>query len=86
MQISITIDETCQLGQVCGRFDISTVSCSGTLTWVGMDGDLYQFQAGEKTEACREGIDYLYPQADGTVIYISRGDYGETNGALQRAP
>ena len=84
MQISITIDETCQLGQMCGHFEITTVSCSGSLTWVGMDGDLYQFQASEKTEACGEGIDYLVPQADGTVLYISRGDYGETKGVLQR--
>ena len=86
MQISITIEETCQLGQMCGRFNISTVSCSGTLTWVGMDGELYQFQAGEKTEGCGEGIDYLLPQTDGTIMYISRGDYGETKGILQREP
>jgi inosine-uridine nucleoside N-ribohydrolase len=86
MIISITIEETCRLGQNCGRFNVSTVSCSGTLTWVGMDGDLYQFQAGEKTEACGEGIDYLVPQADGSMLYISRGDYGETKGTLHREP
>jgi len=86
MQVSITIEETCQLGQMCGRFNISTVSCSGTLTWVGMDGQLYQFQAGEKTAACGKGIDFLLPQTDGTIMYISRGDYGETKGALQREP
>lgn len=86
MQISITIEETCQLGQLCGQFDIPTVSCSGNLTWVRMDGDLYQFQAGDKTEACGEGVDYLLPQTDGTLMYISRGDYGETKGILQREP
>ena len=86
MQISITIEETCQLGQTCGQFDIQTVSCSGTLTWVGMDGELYQFQAGDKTEACGEGVDYLLPQTDGTLMYISRGDYGETKGVLHREP
>ncbi len=86
MQISITIEDSCQLGQICGRFDISTVSCSGTLTWVGMDRELYQFQAGDKTEGCGEGIDYLVPQTDGTVMYISRGDYGETKGTLHKEP
>ena len=86
MEIVITIDDTCASGEVFGRFDISTVSCSGTLTWVGMDGELYQFEAGDKTENCGEGVDYLLPQADGTVMYISRGDYGETTGTLQRAP
>ena len=86
MQMSITIEPTCQLGQLCGQFDISTVSCSGTLTWVGMEGELYQFQAGDKTEACAEGRDYLLPQSDGTAIYTSRGAYGETNGTMQRVP
>jgi len=86
MQISITIEETCQLGQKCGRFDITTVSCSGSLTWVGMDGEMYQFEASDKTEACGVGKDYLLPQTDGTLIYISRGDYGETTGTLQREP
>ena len=86
MQVSITIEKTCQLGQVCGRFNIPTASCSGTLIWVGMDGELYQFQAGDKTAGCGEGIDYLVPQKDGTVMFISRGDYGETIGILQREP
>ena len=84
MHITVTIHETCQLGGLCGGFDITTVSCSGSLTWVGMDGDLYQFQATEKTDACGEGIDYLLPQTDGSLLYISRGDYGETSGTLQR--
>jgi inosine-uridine nucleoside N-ribohydrolase len=86
LQVSITIENTCQLEQVCGRFDIPIASCSGSLTWVGMDGELYQFQAGDKTEGCGEGIDYLQPQADGSVLYLSRGDYGETSGILQREP
>jgi inosine-uridine nucleoside N-ribohydrolase len=86
MQISITIEEQCQLGNVCGSFDISTVSCSGTLIWVGMDGELFQFQPDEKSEACGEGIDYLIPQSIDSVLYISRGDYGETTGTLQREP
>ena len=86
MEISITIKESCQLEEICGQFDITTVSCSGSLTWVGMDGGMYQFQASEKTEGCGEGIDYLLPQSDGTVMYISRGDYGETSGTLQRPP
>jgi inosine-uridine nucleoside N-ribohydrolase len=84
MQISVTIEDTCQLNSKCGRFDISTVSCSGSLTWIDMDGEMYQFEASEKTEACGTGKDYLVPQSDGTLLYISRGDYGETSGILQR--
>ena len=86
MQVSVTIEETCQLDQVCGRYDIPDFSCSGSWTWVGMDGDMYQFQAFDKTSGCGAGTDYLLPQPDGTVIYISRGDYGETQGPLHRVP
>jgi len=86
MQMTITIEETCRLEQICGRFDITTVSCSGSLRWVGMDGEMYQFEAIQKTEACGEGADYILPQTDESVIYISRGDYGETKGTLYRKP
>ncbi len=51
-----------------------------------MDGNMYQFEAGSKTPACGEAKDYLLPQSDGSVIYISRGANGETNGALTRQP
>jgi inosine-uridine nucleoside N-ribohydrolase len=84
MQMLVTIEEACQLNQICGHFDILNGSCSGLLTWVGMDGEMYQFEASEKTEGCGEGIDYLIPQPDGTLIYFSQGDYGETRGVLQR--
>jgi pyrimidine-specific ribonucleoside hydrolase len=86
LQVSIIIESSCQLDQVCGRFDIPTAACSGTLTWVGMDAELFQFQAGDKAEGCGEGIDYLQPLANGTVMYISRGDYGETKGILKKEP
>ena len=86
LQVTITIEETCQLGEMCGKFDIANASCAGTFTWVGMDGELYQFEAGDKTDGCGDGIDYLALQADGTLRYLSRGDYGETEGFLQREP
>jgi len=86
MQISVIIEDACQINQKCGHFDITTVSCSGSLTWVGMDGDMYQFEVSEKTEACGEGKDFLFPQPDGTLMYISRGNYGETTGILQIEP
>ena len=86
MNITVTIKEACQLNQVCGGFDISTVSCSGKFTWIGMDQDMYQFQASDLTKACGQGKDYLSPQEDGTLLYISRGDYGETKGILKKNP
>ncbi len=86
VHVSVVIEAPCHLGDICGQFDIPTVSCSGTLTWVGMEGELYSFQAGNKSEGCGDGADYLSPQEDGTVAYISRGEYGETTGILRRVP
>jgi purine nucleosidase/pyrimidine-specific ribonucleoside hydrolase len=86
MDISITINETCLLGNQCGQFGIKTIACSGSLSWVGMDGDMYQFQASELTDTCGEGSDYLLPLADGSVEYLWKGDSGETTGILQREP
>jgi purine nucleosidase/pyrimidine-specific ribonucleoside hydrolase len=86
MEISIIIEETCQLGNICGQFDIPTISCSGSLSWVGMDGEMYQFQASEMTGSCGVGSDFLTPQADGSLKYYWKGDSGETTGTLQREP
>jgi len=82
LQVEITIDKSCQLGMDCGEFNISNGSCSGRFLWVGMEGELFKFQARNKTSGCGEGDDFLVPQDDGTVLYISRGNYGETKGIL----
>jgi hypothetical protein len=87
MQVAITILDGCRIGAVCGRFDLSTIGCAGNWVWVGMDRDIYQFEAVDESEVCGEGEDFLQPQPDGSLLYISRGDeYGETRGVLQRAP
>jgi purine nucleosidase/pyrimidine-specific ribonucleoside hydrolase len=86
MEITITVDESCRLGSECGRFEIETIACSGVLSWVGMDGERYEFEASELTETCGEGSDYLSPRADGTVEYHWKGDSGEATGILRREP
>jgi len=86
LEISITIDRLCQVGDVCGQFEITNIACSGLLTWVGMDGEMYEFKASEMTETCGVGSDFLLPQEDGTVKYYWRGDSGEATGTLEREP
>jgi hypothetical protein len=44
------------MGKVCGQFTISPDSCSGSLTWVGMEGDLFQFQASNKAGDVDNGL------------------------------
>ena len=45
MEINITIEEACQVGKKCGNFDIPTISCSGALSWVGMDDEMFEFES-----------------------------------------
>jgi purine nucleosidase/pyrimidine-specific ribonucleoside hydrolase len=82
MQVTIVVQASCQVGDVCGTFDLS-IPCSGTFSLVGQDGDLYEFRAGDKTGSCSgAGRDFLQLLPDGTLQYASRGDYGETLGIL----
>ncbi len=84
MQISVTIFEDCQAGQVCGNFDNTTLPCVGDFEFVGMNEGLFEFAAVNKQGTCGEGQDFFQPQEDGTLLYLSRGDYGETQGILQK--
>jgi len=81
MQVTVVIEASCLVGEVCGTFDLS-IPCSGTFALVGQEGGLYEFRAGDKTGSCGAGRDFLQLLPDGTVQYVSRGDYGETLGIL----
>jgi len=82
MQVTIVVQAPCQVGDVCGTFDLS-IPCSGTFTLVGQEGELYEFRAGDMTGSCSgAGRDFLQLLPDGTLQYASRGDYGETLGIL----
>ena len=80
----ITIEAACQVGQVCGTFDLHNVPCSGTFTLIGQENDAYEFRAGDKRGTCGTGRDFLQLLSNGTLQYTSRGDYGETLGVLTK--
>ena len=82
MQVTIILQSTCQVGQVCGTFDLKNVPCSGTFSLVGQEKDVYEFRAGSKQGTCGVGRDFLQLLPDGNLQYTSRGDYGETLGTL----
>ncbi len=83
MEVTVSVSEVCQPGAVCAHFDIPSLPCSGDFSFVGMTEGMYQFQAVNQQGTCGAGQDFLQPQADGTLIYVSKGDYGETRGILQ---
>lgn len=85
MQVNLTMEIVCQVGQVCGKIDLVTIPCSATFTLVDEQNGVYEFRAGDMKGSCGAGRDFLQLLPDGTLQYISRGDsYGETKGKLLR--
>jgi pyrimidine-specific ribonucleoside hydrolase len=82
MQVTITMEATCQVGQMCGLFDLHNVPCAGTYTLVGEENNIYEFKAGNFQGSCGVGRDFLQLLPNGSLQYTSRGDYGETLGNL----
>jgi hypothetical protein len=84
-QITVTIAASCAIGSVCGPFDIPAIPCSGTFTLIGISGTTYHFQAENKQGSCGQAVsDTLTLLPDGTLLYVSKGDYGESRGILRR--
>ncbi len=87
-QITTTIGQSCEIGSVCGPFDIPSIPCSGVWTLTGISGTTYQVQAGNLKGKCGTGSDArsdsLQLLPDGTLLYVSKGSDGEEKGALQK--
>ena len=83
MQVTMFIENSCDVGSICGTFDLH-LPCSGNFTLVGEDGGIYEFKAGNKLGTCGAGRDFLQLLSDGSLQYTSQGDYGETLGKLVR--
>lgn len=86
--VRFTIGEACEIGSTCGTFDIPAIPCSGTLAITRIDGDVFEFQANDRTSGCNpapEIRDSLQLLPDGTLLYISRGNSTvETRGVLKK--
>jgi hypothetical protein len=84
MQITISVFSSCTPGQICAHFDNPTLPCSGDFAFIKMTDGMYEFQAERKQGTCGIARDFLQAQPDGSLLYLSRGDFGETRGILQR--
>jgi hypothetical protein len=82
------IENSCSVGTVCGTFDFPKISCSGTLTIIKVNGNLFEFQANDRTSGCLiapEIQDSLQLLPDGTLLYVSKGNSStETRGILHK--
>jgi len=84
MQVTITLQTSCQVGFVCGTFDVRIYPCSGTFILVGEQNSVYEFQAGGHGSACGMSTGYVQLLPDGTLQFSSQGDFGQTTGILVR--
>ncbi len=82
MSVTLVLSSSCTIGQVCGNIDLAEIPCSASFTLLSDSGGIYEFQAGDKIGNCGAGRDFLKPLPDGSLLYTSRGEYGETNGVL----
>ena len=80
--IIFTLGPACKLNQKCGTFEIPEFSLSGDVTFVKLDGDLYEFKATNISSG-QPGNDYEYLQVlgDGRLKYHTQGS-GVTSEAI----
>ena len=83
-QITITVFSSCAVDQVCAHFDNPTLSCSGDFSYVQLTNGMFEFKAVNKQGSCGVARDFLQAQPDGTLLYLSQGDFGENRGYLQK--
>jgi hypothetical protein len=82
MDVRITLQARCHVGDTCGTFVLS-FPCAGTLTFIGQGIESYEFRSDDKTGLCTaDGRDFLRLLPDGKIAYDSRSDYGQAVGIL----
>jgi inosine-uridine nucleoside N-ribohydrolase len=64
----------CELGEICGTFEIPDFSLTGDVTFVSVDGNVYEFRATNISSG-QPGNEYEYLQLleDGTLKYHTEG-------------
>ena len=87
--VRFEIGKSCKIGLACGTFDFPSISCSGTLTITKIEGNLFEFEANDRTSGCLVSPDIkdsLQLLPDGSLLYVSQSaSYdGQTRGILQR--
>jgi cellobiose epimerase len=85
LQINVSFVAPCEVGSACLVFTIPEIPCTGTFRLVRVVDDTFEFVAEDKQGPCGQAdLDSLQRLADGTLLYVSRGDGWEASGALHR--
>jgi inosine-uridine nucleoside N-ribohydrolase len=80
--ITFVLEPECELNVKCGTFEIPEFSLTGDVTFVDVDGNVYEFKATNLSSG-QPGNDYEYLQLldDGTLFYSTTGS-GVTSEAI----
>ncbi|MCP4139035.1 MAG: hypothetical protein GY755_01890 [Chloroflexi bacterium] len=83
--IEFTIEDSCKINSICGSYDFPSINCSGTLTVINIDGNLFEFQTSNETAGCGEdAYNSFQLLPNKTLLYVSQGDYGESRAVLKK--
>jgi inosine-uridine nucleoside N-ribohydrolase len=80
--ITFYLETECKLNEKCGTFEIPEFSLTGDITFVDVDGNVFEFKATNISSG-QPGNDYEYLQLldDGTLLYSTTGS-GVTSEAI----
>jgi hypothetical protein len=83
--ITFYLESECILNEKCGTFEIPEFSLTGDVTFVNVDGNVYEFKA-TKMSSGQPGADYEYLQLldDGTLFYSTTGSGVTSEAVLER--
>jgi inosine-uridine nucleoside N-ribohydrolase len=82
MDAIMEFDAACEVGAVCGYYNLMTIPCAGSYTLQSVTGGMYEFSSGDFIGNCAESRDTFAVNPDGKLQYTSRGSFGETTGTL----
>jgi inosine-uridine nucleoside N-ribohydrolase len=73
--ITFILQDTCMLNVKCGTFEIPDFSLTGDITFVRVDGHVYEFNATNLSSGVPSAAEYEYLELldDGTLKYVTMG-------------
>jgi purine nucleosidase/pyrimidine-specific ribonucleoside hydrolase len=82
MDTIMEFKSACNVGEVCGYYNLMTIPCAGAYTFIGETDGMYEFTSGDFIGDCADSSDSFSLNPDGMLQYSSRGIFGETTAEL----
>jgi inosine-uridine nucleoside N-ribohydrolase len=83
--IIFTIQPECRLNQVCGTFEIPEFSLEGDISFVAIEGNIFEFVASNLSAQVEPAeYEYLELRGDGRLNYVSQGSSQTSRAILDK--